>query len=83
MTDEQWEGWEEWLQHPLTLAFREALASRAKALKQEFTEGLWHDPEPDRDQAYYVDLRARALVCEEFSELDRDSLSNLIPEHTR
>lgn len=80
MTDEEWEGWEEWLQHPLTRRLTEALAARAGALKSEFTNGLWWQEDPDPNQSYFVDLRARALVCEEFAGLDRETLSKLMEQ---
>jgi hypothetical protein len=79
MSDEDWEGWEEWLQHPLTLKYLKALAGMAKAGRDEFTMSVWLR-ESTEITPHLVDLRARSMALEDLSTLDRNTLTNLMEQ---
>lgn len=77
MTDEDWEGWEEWLQHPLTRRYLQMLAAMADAGRTEFAQSVWLK-ESTEITPYLVDLRARSMVMSDLSTLDRNILTNLM-----
>ena len=79
MSDEEWEGWEEWLQHPLTLKYLRGLAAMAKAGRDEFTTSVWLR-ESTEISPHLVDLRARSMALEDLSTLDRGTLTNLMEQ---
>ena len=77
MSDEDWEGWEEWLQHPLTRKYLEALGRMAKAGRDEFTMSVWLR-ESTEISPHLVDLRARSMALDDLSTMDRNTLTNLM-----
>lgn len=82
MTNDEWEGWEDWLEGPYTRRLLAALRMQASHFEEIYKERLFSEPQ-DATRGQFPQLRAMALAYRELSELDRKMIEGLMDEHDR
>lgn len=72
------EDFEQWRAHPVTEAVTRALVKLAERNKEQWMEISWGGG--TADQSTLIELKARAEMCQDLSELTVDELNEALDE---